>query len=181
VFIPVAGVAAAAHGREDAYLFRPRLRGLSVKLRDAGTLDVKCYLGSPGILDLPGRGRGRLESWRKWSFPYDPQGQEAATPAGWVIVRKRRRSSWFPLAAGQDPAPGPQAAAPAGCAVELTETEVGGEPWWSVGFEATGSAPTPGSALRHAAGLVFAQPLPAGVGFSLENSWSCTEWLLQQR
>ena len=79
--------------RTFAYLLGPRLGGLSVKLRDAGTLDAKSYLGSPGILDLPGRGRGRLESWRKWSFPYDPEGQEGATPAGWVIVRKRRRSS----------------------------------------------------------------------------------------
>ena len=42
--------------REDVYLLRPRLRGLSVKLRDGSTLDVKSYLGSPGILSY-----GRLE------------------------------------------------------------------------------------------------------------------------
>jgi len=46
---------------QDAYLVQPRLRGLSVKLRDGGALEVKSYLGSPGILDLPG-GCGRLES-----------------------------------------------------------------------------------------------------------------------
>ncbi|HLN68921.1 MAG TPA: hypothetical protein VK280_16835, partial [Streptosporangiaceae bacterium] len=59
---------AGTETRQDAYLLQPRLRGLSVKLRDGSALDVKSYLGSPGVLDLPGGGRGRLESWRKWSF-----------------------------------------------------------------------------------------------------------------
>jgi hypothetical protein len=48
----------------------------------------------------------------------------------------------------------------ADCAAELTETVVRGEPWWSVGFEAGGSARRPGRARRHAC-LVFAQPLPS--------------------
>jgi len=65
---------AAAEAREDAYLLRPRLPGLAVKLRDGRTLDVKSYLGSPGILDLPGGGQGRMEYWRKSSFPYDACG-----------------------------------------------------------------------------------------------------------
>src|SRR3974390_1451628 len=61
---------ARPEAREDVYLLSPHLAGLSVKLRDSSTLDVKSYLGSPGVLALPGWGQGRLESWRKWSFPY---------------------------------------------------------------------------------------------------------------
>jgi hypothetical protein len=105
-----------------------------VKLRDGSALDVKSFLRSPGVLDLPGRCRGRLESWRKWSFPYDPPGQRAAAPAGWVTVLKRRQSTWFPLSAGQDPLGAgqdpPRAARPAGqtgCSAELTEAQLHGE------------------------------------------------------
>ena len=90
---------AGTETRQDAYLLQPRLRGLSVKLRDGSALDVKSYLGSPGILDLPRGGRGRLESWRKWSFPSGLPGPGGADLPGWVVVGKTRCTSWFP--AGQ--------------------------------------------------------------------------------
>src|SRR6266550_2600467 len=54
--------------REDTYLLHPQLRGLSVKVRGGGALEVKVYGGSPGILDMAGRARGNMESWQKWSF-----------------------------------------------------------------------------------------------------------------
>jgi hypothetical protein len=171
---------AGTETRQDAYLLRPRLRGLSVKLRDGRTLDVKSYLGSPGVLDLPGGGRGRLESWRKWSFPSGLPGRGGADPPGWVVVGKSRRGSWFPLASRPDLAQVPPPAAPAGCKVELTEVRVRGEPWWSAGFEATGPVRLLRRALEHAAGLVFAQALPPGVQFSLENSQSYAYWLVQR-
>ena len=163
---------------QDIYLLQPRLSGLSLKLRDGSTLDVKAYLGSPALHGLPVR--GRVESWRKWSFPYDPHDHAESAPAGWVPVRKQRRNSWFPLAASQDPAPDPPPAAQAGCAVELTEFHVQGDPYWTAGFEATGPLGLLPDALRHAVGLVFARPLPAGVEFSLENSRSYTQWLAQR-
>ncbi|MGA2829943.1 MAG: hypothetical protein ABSF03_27985 [Streptosporangiaceae bacterium] len=167
---------AGTETREDIYLLRPRLRGLSVKLRDGSSLDVKSFRGSPGILGLPHR--GRLESWRKWSFPYDLPGEDDDVLPGWVTVGKTRRSSWFPLAS-QDP---PQAARPAGqtgCQAELTEAHARGEPWWSVGFEAAGSSGLLRDALQHAADLVFAQPLPTGAGLSLDNCRSYAQWLSQ--
>jgi len=58
--------------REDSYLLDPDLHGLSVKVRAGGALEVKVYGGSPGILDVPGRARGRIQSWQKWSFPFSP-------------------------------------------------------------------------------------------------------------
>jgi hypothetical protein len=168
---------AGTETRQDAYLVQPRLRGLSVKLRDGSALDVKSYLGSPGILDLPGGGRGRLESWRKWSFPSGLQGRGGADPPGWVVVGKFRRGSWFPLASRQDPAQVRPPAGPAGCMVELTEVWLRGERWWTVGFEATGPVRLLRGAVEHAASLVFAQALPPGVRFSLGNSQSYAHWL----
>ena len=162
---------------QDIYLLQPRLRGLSLKLRDGSTLDVKAYLGSPALHGLPVR--GRVESWRKWSFRYDPRDHANSATEGWVPVFKQRRNSWFPLA-GPDPAPDPPPAAQAGCAVELTEFHVHGDPHWTAGFEATGPLGLLPDALRHAAGLVFARPLPAGVEFGLGNSRSYAQWLTQR-
>ena len=103
---------AGTDSREDAYLVDPRLRGLSVKVRGGGALEVKAYRGSPGILEVAGRARGRMESWQKWSFPFGPPGQDRGDPAGWRSVRKRRRISWFSLVSGQivGQVPGPGSA-----------------------------------------------------------------------
>jgi len=53
---------ARTESREDAYLLDPRLRGLSVKIRGGGALDVKVYCGSLGILEVAGRARGRMQA-----------------------------------------------------------------------------------------------------------------------
>ena len=87
---------ARAESREDAYLLDPQFSGLSVKVRGGGALEVKAYRGSPGILEVPGRARGRLESWQKWSFPAQPAG--SGDRPGWRPVHKRRRISRFALA-----------------------------------------------------------------------------------
>src|SRR5512140_3050815 len=78
---------ARTESREDTYLLDPRLRGLSVKIRGGVALEVKAYRGSPGILEVAGRARGRVESWQKWSFPFGPPGQDRGDPAGWRSVR----------------------------------------------------------------------------------------------
>jgi hypothetical protein len=67
----VRAVPGRVESREDAYLLDPQLPGLSVKVRGGGALEVKVYRGSPGILAVAGRARGRMESWQKWSFPDD--------------------------------------------------------------------------------------------------------------
>jgi hypothetical protein len=152
--------------RRDTYLLQPQLPGLSVKLRDDSALEVKAYLGSPGTLYLPGHDRGRLESWRKWSFPYRSPGMAQDAPGGWITVGKRRRRSSFPLDGGK-----------AGCTVELTETDADGRVWWSVGFEATGPTGLLREALEHAADVVFTHPPPARL--SLGNSRSYAHLLSQ--
>jgi hypothetical protein len=167
---------AALESRQDAYLLDPPLPGLSVKVRGGGPLEVKAYRGSPGILDVAGRARGRMQSWQKWSFPCDPPGQASGEPAGWQLVRKTRRVSRFSLASGCQPGlPGP--GGEPGCAVELTEVRVRGEPWWTLGFEATGPAGTLRHQLQAAAALVFADTPPAGVEFGTHDSRSYADWL----
>ena len=75
---------ARVESREDTYLLDPQWRGLSVKVRGGRALEVKVYRGSPGILEVAGRARGRLQSWQKWSFPLSPPRQDRTDPAGWT-------------------------------------------------------------------------------------------------
>jgi hypothetical protein len=168
---------AEAESREDAYLIRPVLRGLSVKIRAGRVLEVKVYHGCPGILDAAGCARGRLESWRKWSFPFGPLGPFDAGPSAWTVVHKRRRIGQFRLASGRIVAGIPGRATEPSCAVELTEVSSGDQAWWSLGFEATGPPDLLHSTVQGTAALVFAQPLPAGVEFDMSHCRSYADWL----
>ena len=168
---------AGTESREDTYLLDPQLPGLLVKVRGGGALEVKAYRGSPGILDLPGRASGRLESWHKWSFPVSPVSPDSGDPAGWRTVRKRRRISRFSGASGQIAARGPGLGGEPRCEVELTEVRTRGQDWWTLGFEATGPADLLRSELHATAALVFAQALPGGVEPGMDESRSYAEWL----
>jgi hypothetical protein len=169
----------AAESREDTYLLDPQLRGLSVKVRGGGALEVKAYRGSQGILEVAGRARGRLESWQKWSFPVSPLSPGSGDPPGWRPVRKKRRISRFSLASGLVVAPAPGLGQQPRCEVELTEVRTRGQPWWTLGFEATGPADLLRAALEATAALVFAHALPGGVEPGPEQSRSYAEWLSQ--
>jgi hypothetical protein len=158
--------------REDTYLVDPQLAGLSVKLRHGAALEVKMYQGSPGILEVAGRARGRLEWWDKWSFPY---GQPSADAPGWHPVRKLIHR--FPAASGQAGARHAGLGEEAGCEVELTEVRADGRAWWTLGFEATGPPGGLRTELEAAAALVFAQPLPGGVELGTGDSQSYAQWL----
>ena len=163
--------------REDTYLLSPHLRGLSVKLRAGAALEVKAYQGSPGILEMAGRARGRMESWRKWSFPFGSPGHGGRDPAGWRLIRKTRRISRFSLASGPIRASGQGLGEEAGCAVELTEVLTRGEAWWTLGFESVGPPHLLRTQLEATAALVFAETLPGEVEPGLNESRSYAEWL----
>jgi hypothetical protein len=168
---------AETQSRQDTYLLSPQLPGLSVKVRGGGALEVKVYRGSAGNLEVPGRARGRIQSWQKWSFPVSPLRQDGSDPAGWQPVRKRRRISRFPLASGPIKAPAPGLDGEPRCAVELTEVSTHGQDWWTLGFEATGPADLLRGELHATAALVFAQALPGGVEPGMDDSGSYAEWL----
>jgi hypothetical protein len=166
----------ALESREDAYLLHPDLGALSVKVRGGRALEVKVFLGSPGILDLPGRARGRLQSWQKWSFPLRAFGQDARETDGWRRVRKQRRIIRFSLAGGRIACAG-ESAGEARCAVELTEVRTQRRDFWSFGLEATGPAGLLRTGLEAAAALVFTEALPSGVHLRMADSMSYAEWL----
>jgi hypothetical protein len=168
---------AETQAREDTYLVDPQLRGLSVKVRGGAALEVKVYHGSPGILYLPGRARGRIEAWQKWSFPFSPLRQDNDDLAGWRRVRKRRRVSRFSLTGCPVAAHAPGLGQGPRCEVELTEVRTAGQDWWTLGFEATGPADVLHSALQGTAALVFAQALPGSAEPDLDESRSYMEWL----
>jgi hypothetical protein len=172
--------------REDAYLLYPALRGLSVKLRGGSLLEVKEYKGSLGILDAAGYARGRIELWRKWSFPFGALGPGNTGP-GWTVVHKRRWISRFRQHRGrlktEIPLPGDVAerAVESACAVELTEIRSGDETWWSLGFEATGPVDGLRGTLQAAAALVFTQAPPGDVQLDLGHCQSYADWLSRRR
>jgi hypothetical protein len=166
---------AGVESREDIYLTEPLLGGLSVKLRQGRALEVKVYLGSPGTLEVTGRARGRLESWEKWSFPCEVPSRGEADLPGWRPLRKLIRR--FSLASGQRRAPVPGPGGRPGCEVELTEVRLGGQAWWTLGFEATGPPPLLRAELEATAALVFAQALPPGVQLGTSDSQSYAQWL----
>ena len=170
---------ARMESREDTYL-DPPLPGLSVKIRDGRALEIKAYRGSPGILEVPGRARGHMESWQKWSFPFSPLSHDSGEAASWRPVRKGRRISCFSRASGQIVAPAPGLGQQPRCEVELTEVRTAGQDWWTLGFEATGPASPLRSELQATAALVFAQALPGDVEPGPDESRSYAQWLGQR-
>jgi hypothetical protein len=161
--------------REDVYLLDPRLPGMAAKLRNGRAFKVKVYRGSPGILEVAGCARGRLESWDKWSLPCDLLSQDDAALPGRRPVRKLIRK--FTLTGGQSVARVPASAEEAACEVELTEVDVGGQASWTLAFEATGPTRLLRAELETAAALVFAQALPDGVELGTDDSRSYAQWL----
>jgi len=164
--------------REDTYLLDPHLPGLSVKLRGTAALEVKVYRGSPGLLEVADRVRGHVESWQKWSFPYEraAQGHGSGVLAGWRPVHKRRRISSI-TPAGEPARTRAPGTAQARCEVELTEIRARGEAWWSLGLEASGPADLLRSELDGTAALVFAQRLPGGAQLGTDDCSSYEDWL----
>ena len=168
---------ARTESREDTYLMDPELPRLSVKIRGGRALEVKAYRGSPGILEVAGRARGRMEFWRKWSFPVSSLSPGTGDLVGWRPVCKRRRISRFSLASGPVAVRAPGQGGEPRCEVELTEVHTSGQHWWTLGFEATGPADLLRSELQATAALVFAEPLPGGVEPGPDESRSYAQWL----
>ena len=167
---------ARTESREDTYQVAPQRRGLSVKVRGNGALEVKAYCGSQGILEVPGRARGHVQAWRKWSFPAGLARTARDEAACWRPVRKTRRLSRLALAGGEMAAYDPAQGRAPGCSAELTEIRAHGQDWWSLGFEATGPGHLLRGQLSAAAALVFAQPVPA-VRPGTDDFASYLQWL----
>lgn len=146
-----------------------------VKLRE-GRLEAKLQLESLGERQL-GPVRGQLERWTKWSgLVTETQGptDSLLDDSGWIAVSKRRFMQTFELE-GTKLRMVPERSVD-GCDFELTEIQVRGQTWWTVGFEATGSE---ASIFQNLEGTVDACLTGAGIECTEQLGMSCgyPQWL----
>ena len=163
--------------REDLYLVRPRLPNLAVKIRGTQALDVKEFRGTRGVLELSPFGEGRLESWRKWSFPFGHEGPSLEEPSGWRRVSKQRKLTAF---LPDKDIFVPALPAPAGiliCSVELSQVAVDEALWWTLAFESTGPEDRLQDAIEATARRIGQPSVPAHLQFDLMLSGPYSEWL----
>jgi hypothetical protein len=153
--------------RTDLYLRLVETDMLGVKLRSAGgALEFKARECTHGRRELYDRIHGRVEEWRKWSFPTTGTGPSTPRlglpPNLWIEVGKVRQ-----LASHEPPGWEPwveEARRGDGCSVELTEVRAAGEAWSTLGFEAFGSEGTILPSLGRATRAFFGQlELPHGL------------------
>jgi hypothetical protein len=156
--------------REDRYLVNPQITGLSLKIRGNESIDVKQRQSSLGVVHLAGRMTGSADTWLKTSVPLpeEPDWLAPLTDDAWIRAVKRRIRT-FPL--DGRPAAGPDASS----AVELTEVEVLGELWWTIGFELSG----PGALdrLHCSAAVVFGDPAAPVHRLRADDATPYGEWI----
>lgn len=123
--------------RTDRYVLPASRDGLGVKWR-SGSLEVKRLTEVIGEERFHVCVAGRVERWRKWSFPLADDASLDQPAGDWVEVGKRRRVRYF--AAEEDGVrwleDGERSSE--ACGFELGEVHVGGAVWWSLCFEAFG-------------------------------------------
>jgi hypothetical protein len=159
-----------SESRDDDYLISPRMPGLSIKIRGGASFEVKQHRATVGALDVADEAEGNIDSWIKRSIPLQG-GVDLSRPlegSAWRRVSKRRQIASFPI--GTPSSPGA-----AVCSVELTDVEVLGETWWTLGFEAGGRGALGG--IKRTAAVVFAEPLPTASAFGAEEACSYAEWI----
>jgi hypothetical protein len=163
--------------RDDLYLVTPKLADLAVKIRGGVALDVKEFHGQRGVLDLSGIGRGRLESWQKWSFSLGPEGASREEPHGWRRVTKRRRLTSY-LPDEDELVPAFQVPAELlACSIEFSEVAVDDASWWTVAFESTGPEERLEEAIEATANRLTEADPPADLRLDLSCSGPYSEWL----
>jgi hypothetical protein len=177
----------AAEVREDRYLVDPWFPLLGVKIRGGVSLDIKVSQGSAGEVHLANAASGRLEHWTKWTFPIDstggssPGSEPRPDDAAWVAVHKVRRRRSFQVADNLVVERALREASSPGCSFEVSDVTLGEESWWTLAFEAVGSAPTVDRDLRSTAAHVFSEPLPDGLSLDRRRSMSYVRWLRSRR
>jgi hypothetical protein len=127
--------------REDIYLLVPSCDYLGVKLRGK-TLEVKWRQGELGTMQFGNRWEGKAEKWLKWvcADTMAPIPADILATGKWVAVKKKRAQRLYQVSTPGSLMSVPvEAPIPQGCTVELTQLNINGSAWWSLGFEAFGS------------------------------------------
>jgi len=129
--------------RTDTYLVLPDTHDVGIKVRQ-GRVEIKKLIREPGKFIINKILTGKKEIWGKWSFPIQNPGNLPLTfllePSQWISVVKTRKLSRFAVEQnslkpinGSDPYPGN------GVHLELTELELFGVSWWTLGAESYGN------------------------------------------
>ena len=127
--------------REDIYLLVPSCDYLGVKLRGK-TLEVKWRQGELGTMQFGNRWEGKAEKWLKWvcADTMAPIPADIVATGKWVGVKKKRAQRLYQVSTPGSLMSVPvEAPIPQGCTVELTQLNINGSAWWTLGFEAFGS------------------------------------------
>ena len=173
---------AGAHvweSRTDHYVRPASADGLGVKGR-TGNLEVKRLAGVVGTEALHPDVEGRVEHWRKWSFPLAAAAQLTNRAGDWVAVTKRRQKGIFAVRGDSVERVRWEGQRGAGCSLEVAEVRAADQTWWSVSFEAFGSYDEHALAatLRRAATHVFDAPPPFALDASASMSYPAWLWRL---
>lgn len=173
---------AGAHvweSRTDHYVRPASADGLGVKGR-TGNVEVKRLARVVGTEALHPEVVGRVEHWRKWSFPLAAAARLTNGAGDWVAVTKRRQKGTFAVRDGGVERVRREEQAGQGCSLEMAEVHAAGRTWWSVSFEAFGSYDEDALAtyLRRAAAHVFDTPPPFALDASASMSYPTWLWQL---
>ncbi|XWK86794.1 MAG: hypothetical protein U7127_21695 [Phormidium sp.] len=165
--------------REDLYLLIPGCEFLGVKLRQQ-RLETKLRVTELEILRFKNNVIGVAEKWIK-STCEDGKLESLFTPevvakGQWVKVEKARSQIRYLVADNYSLTPAStEETSQEGCNVELTQLIVNHDPWWSLGFEASGTDEKLISNLETVAKKLF-QTFPEQE-LKLVNSYAYPKWL----
>lgn len=164
-----------AQDRIDWYAL-PCHEGCGMKLRE-GRLETKLRQQSEGEFSL-GSVVGAMESWFKWSVPMPSDNMPTTSllkGTGWVPVHKRRWIRRYAVTSEGHMEVMNRVAS--GCAFELTQLEVHGQTFYTVGYEAVGREDSLRQYLDLVANEIHAKYQFASGQFQLENSYGYPCWL----
>ena len=165
--------------RTDSYLLFPGCESIGVKLRE-GRFEIKAIRGASETVRYGPDITGRADTWVKWSHKEEAVdswikalGKE---PEGWIQVNKERWIRKFSLDTGKPEEVKEDEWPDEGCNVELASVEAGGSNWWTIAFEAFGTANTVRRNLHLVAEHFFLRNAPPIPLYST-NSCSYPVWL----
>jgi hypothetical protein len=162
--------------RTDTYRLSPS-RGVGLKRRNGGPLEVKIRQAQIGRMRLAGAVDAQIDDWRKIIGLNHPVFQEDGTWK-WCEVEKVVVTRTYGLLSGNRVGLTERNLAATGCDVELAGITVGDHEAWTFALEAWG----PHRERRRLLALVLAahtenSPFPAPFAASLEYAMGYPEWL----
>ncbi len=136
---------AGDQGRIDYYLDMRPHENISCKIRE-GRTEIKLQLGHDLMVNFPNGHSGKVNQWVKWSLELKhkidhPDLLYAVAENSFISVQKKRvLVNYEVLPDGTVREAGVNSLPAEGCQVELTEILHSEKKWYSLGFEAFGTA-----------------------------------------